>query len=144
MELKKRDVYLHNNPSHMHKVLLSIGSNSNAYFNMEQATNYLLSYFPNIKFTSTIETEPHGAIYKSFFLNALAYFETNMSKDQLSLQLKTIEKDMGRQPAHKAEGKIIIDIDLAIWDNDVLKPDDFKHGYMQVLMSQIQEIIGKF
>ncbi len=144
MELIKPGVYLHNKLFYMHKVLLSIGSNSNACFNMEQATNYLLSYFPNIKFTSVIETEPHGAIYKDPFLNALAYFETDMSKEQLLLQLKTIEKEMGRQAAHKAKGKIIIDIDLAKWDNDILKPDDFERDYMHMLMLQMQEIVDEF
>lgn len=124
----------------MHKVLLSLGTNTNACFNMKQARDYLLYYFPTIKFTATIETEPYGTIYKDSFLNSLAYFETDLSKDEVHLRLKTIEEKMGRLPSHKTTGKIIIDIDLIKWDNEVLKPDDFKREYMQQLLQEMDQI----
>ena len=122
----------------MHKVLLSIGSNSNASFNMKQATSHLLSCFTNMKFTSTIETEAFGAIYNDPFLNALAYFETNVSKGEVQKQLKAIEKNMGRLPSHKEEGVIIIDIDLMQWNNEILKPDDFERDYIKQLLLEVQ------
>ncbi len=124
----------------MHKVLLGIGTNTNACFNMKRAIDSLRSYFPNIIFTSTIESAPYGANFYGRFLNSLAYFETNMPKDEIQLRCKSIERNMGRQPTHKAEGKIIIDIDLIKWDNEVLKPEDFKRGYMKELLIQVQDI----
>ncbi len=124
----------------MHKVLLCIGTNTNACFNMKRAIDCLRSYFPNIRLTSTIESAPYGANYEGLFLNTLAYFETNMPKDDIQLRCKTIERNMGRQPTHKAEGKIIIDIDLIKWDNEVLKPEDFKRGYMKELLVQLLDI----
>lgn len=124
----------------MHKVLLSIGTNTNACFNLRQAIKSLLIYFPTIQFTKIIKSKPHGASYKSSFLNTLGYFETNMSKDEIILRFKSIEKNMGRQPSHKAEGKVIIDIDLIKIDEEVLKPDDFERSYMSELLSEIMEI----
>lgn len=124
----------------MHKVLLSLGTNTNACFKMKQARDYLSSYFPTIKFTTTIETEPYGTIYKDSFLNSLAYFETDLSKDEILLRLKTIEGKMGRLPSHKTTGKIIIDIDLIKWDNEMLKSDDFKRDYMQQLFQEMEQI----
>ena len=50
---------------------------------------------------------------------------------------------MGRQPSHKAEGIVIIDIDLIQWNNEVLKPDDFKRDYMNELIVQMQRIACK-
>lgn len=125
----------------MHKVLLGIGTNTDACFNIEQAIDYLLSYFPSIKFTSTIETEAYGENYKAPFLNSLAYFETYKSKDEVELKLKAIEKKMGRKPFHKTEAKVIIDIDLIKWNNEVLKPDDFKRDYMHELMLEVQKFV---
>ena len=110
---------------------------------MKQAIGVLLSYFPNIKFTNTIKTQPYGTIYKNSFLNTLAYFETDMSIDEIQLRLKTIEKSMGRQLVDEKEWEIIIDIDLIKWNNKVIKPDDFKRGYMHDLMLQIQNIVNK-
>lgn len=126
----------------MHKVLIGIGTNSDANFNMKQAINYLLSYFPNIKFTNWIETQPFGIGFNTPFLNSLAYFETEKSKDEVQLQVKSIEKKMGRKPSHKTEGRIIIDIDLIKWDNEILKPDDFKRDYMQQLLQEINVIMN--
>jgi 2-amino-4-hydroxy-6-hydroxymethyldihydropteridine diphosphokinase len=126
----------------MHKILLGIGTNIDACFNMRQATDYLLYYFPGIKFTSTIETDPFGPVYTAPFFNALAYFETDLSKDEIQLILKTIEKNMGRLPSHKSEGVIIIDIDLVQLNNETLKSDDFKRDYMQQLLREMEQIIG--
>ena len=125
----------------MHKVLIGIGTNSDANFNMKQAINYLLSYFPNIRFANWIETPPFGAGYTAPFLNALAYLQTDMRREQLQLLLKNIERDMGRRPSHKKEGKIIIDIDLLQWNGEILKNDDFKRDYMQQLLQEIKEIM---
>ena len=125
----------------MHKILIGIGTNSDANFNMKQATNFLLSYFPNIRFANWIETPPFGAGFRAPFLNTLAYLETDMDREPLQLLLKTIERDMGRMPSHKKEGKVIIDIDLIKWDGDILKPDDLKRDYMQQLLEEIKEIM---
>ncbi len=127
----------------MRKTLLSIGTNTNANFNVKHALDCLLAYFPTIQFTEIIETKPFGIQYKGPFLNALGYFETAMSKDELINCFKTIEKEMGRQPSDKAEGKVIIDIDLIQLDDEVLKPEEFKREYMHDLLKQVQDIMGK-
>ncbi len=126
----------------MHKVLLSIGTNTDTCFNMKRAIDNLHSCFPNIQFTSIIESAPCGAIFKGPFLNILAYFETNMVKEEIQGRFKSIEKIMGRQSSHKAQGIVLIDIDLIQWDNEVLKPDDFKRDYMNELIVQMQDIVG--
>lgn len=126
----------------MHKVLIGIGTNSDASFNMKQATYYLLSHFPNIKFTNWIETQPFGVGFNTPFINSLAYFETDKSKNEVQLKLKAIEKKMGRKPSHKTEGVVIIDIDLIKWDYEVLKPDDIKRDYMQQLLQEINVIMN--
>lgn len=127
----------------MHKVLLSIGTNTDTCFNMKRAIDNLHACFPNIQFTSIIESAPCGAIFKGPFLNILAYFETNMVKEEIQVRFKSIEKIMGRQSSHKAEGIVIIDIDLIQWNNEVLKPDDFKRDYMNELIVQMQRIACK-
>lgn len=125
----------------MNKVLLGIGSNTDACFNIKLATDYLQTYFPTIKIGNAIVTAPHGAVYTTPFKNALAYLETDLSKDEVEIQLKTIEKNMGRLPSHKTEGVVIIDLDLIQWNNQILKPDDFKRDYMQELMLEMQHSI---
>lgn len=124
----------------MHKVLVSLGTNTDTCFNMKRATDYLYSCFPNIRFTTVIKSEPCGANFKGPFLNALAYFESKLTKEEIVLRFKSIEKKMGRLPSHKAEGIVIIDIDLIQWDNEVLKPEDLERDYMSELLIQVQDI----
>lgn len=127
----------------MHKVLLSLGTNTDTCFNMKRAVESLHSCFPNIQFTSIIESAPCGSAFKGTFLNTLGHFETNMKKNEIELRFKSIEKSMGRKSSHKAQGIVLIDIDLIQWDNEVLKPDDFKRDYMCELLEQMQDIIDK-
>lgn len=118
----------------MHKVLLSIGSNTDAYFNLNRAKSILLSYFPDIQFTTDIENKAFGENYKDWFLNTLGYFESDLNKSELISQFKDIENSMGRSVEDKIKGKVIIDIDLIRWDNEILKPDDFKRSYVHKLL----------
>lgn len=126
----------------MHKVLVSIGTNTDTCFNMKRATDHLYACFPSIRFTTVAKTEPCGANFKGPFLNALAYFESKLTKEEILLRFKNIEKSMGRQPSHKAEGVVIIDIDLIQWDNEILKPEDLERDFMQELLVQVQDIIN--
>ena len=123
----------------MHKVLVSLGTNTDARFNLNRAKNILLSYFPTIQFTIDIENQPHGENYKDWFLNTLGYFESHLSKSELISQFKHIEKSMGRSDQDKDEGKVIIDIDLIRWNNEVLKPDDFKRSFVLDLLPFVVE-----
>ena len=106
---------------------------------MNRAIDCLQSSFPTIQFTQVKESEPYGTTYKSSFLNTLAYFNTNLCKDALVLDLKNIEKNMGRHPNHKAEGKVIIDIDLLKWDNEITKPEDFQRSYIADLLKFVND-----
>lgn len=123
----------------MHRVLLSIGSNTNARLNIKHAIEQLHFIFPSIQFTQTTETEPFGMNFKNIFFNTLAYMQTSLDKDDLIKQFKRIEKEMGRLPNHKKNGIVIIDIDLIKWNDQILKPEDFKRDYIKELLPQVQK-----
>lgn len=123
----------------MHKVLLSIGTNTDTRFNLNRAISSLLTYFPTIQFTEVTESSPYGNSYVGSFLNALAFFHTDLCKEELVIDLKKIEKSMGRLPNHKAEGKVIIDIDLIKWDDEIIKPEDFQRSYITDLLEFVND-----
>lgn len=127
----------------MHKILLSIGSNTDACSNMSKAKELLRSCFPTIKYTDAIETTPYGEKYTTPFLNSLAYLKTDLNSNEVVRQLKAIERKMGRRASHKSEGIVIIDIDLLQWDTEILKPDDFERDYMQQLIVEIDHSVDK-
>ncbi len=123
----------------MHKVLLSIGSNTQARFNIKRAKCILQKQFPSIRFTDDIESEPYGSGFTNLFVNTLGYFESDLNKDELIAHFKDIERNMGREIEDKAKGKVIIDIDLIKWDNEVIKPEDFERSYMRDLLESVKD-----
>lgn len=125
----------------MHKVLLSIGANTQAHFNINRAKSILQKQFPTIRFTDDIESKPHGSGFINLFVNTLGYFESDLSKKDLIAHFKNIEKKMGREPKDKAEGKVIIDIDLIKWNSEVLKPEDFERSYIRNLLESAKDDI---
>lgn len=122
----------------MYKVLLSIGTNTNTRFNLNRAKYLLQKDFPSIQFTCDTKSKAYGKIYKGLFMNTLGYFESDLHKNDLISHFKNIEKIMGRSPEDKAEGKVIIDIDLIKWDNEIVKPNDFERSYVQDLMQFVK------
>jgi 2-amino-4-hydroxy-6-hydroxymethyldihydropteridine diphosphokinase len=63
-----------------------------------------------------------------------------MNREELVLELKNIEKKMGRLPEHKPIGKIIIDIDLIKWDDEIVKPEDYKRSYIRDLLPELVDL----
>lgn len=122
----------------MHKILLSIGTNTDNSFNLDRAKSNLLHYFPFIQFTKEIKSDAYGAQYNNVFSNMLAFFESNLSKEELQTCFKSIEKKMGRKPTHKAQGKVIIDIDLIKVDDEIIKKEEFKRDYIIKLLKELE------
>lgn len=128
---------MHTKSDVMHKVLLSLGTNTHARFNLNRAKTFLKLTFENVQFTAVTESKPYGISCNSPFLNTLSYFRTNMNREELVLELKNIEKKMGRLPEHKPIGKIIIDIDLIKWNDEIVKPEDYKRSYIRDLLPEV-------
>lgn len=131
---------MHTKSNVMHKVLLSLGTNTHARFNLNRAKTFLKLTFENVQFTAATESKPYGLSSNSLFLNTLSYFRTNMNREELVLELKNIEKKMGRLPEHKPIGKIIIDIDLIKWDDEIVKPEDYKRSYIRDLLPELVDL----
>ncbi len=44
-------------------------------------------------------------------------------------QLKELERELGRRPEEKAQGKVSIDIDLVVYGGKILRPADYLRPY---------------
>ena len=76
-------------------------------------------------------TEAIGNTFLSPFSNQLALFKTTFSAEEVRSILKQIEKENGRMPEDKAQGVVKLDIDLLIYDNTILKPDDMEKEFIR-------------
>ena len=123
----------------MNKVLLCIGTNEDTETNLRLCHQLLNSSFGEISYSDTSVTTPYGAHYKNDFLNQLAVIYTDQDKEEVHLQLKSIERQMGRHPQDKEKGIVKIDIDLVIWNEEVLKPADVSRKYIVDLLPSLEK-----
>lgn len=122
----------------MNKALLSIGTNEDREENLSLCHELLDQLFKDITYSKKSITTPYGTNYKNDFLNQLALIYTLHEKDEVLDTLKQLEKKIGRNKRDKEKGIVKIDIDLVIWNEEVLKPADMSRDYIVDLLPSIE------
>mgnify|MGYP000941737297 FL=1 len=102
------------------KIIIALGSNINQEENISKAQTLLKQCFEGVKFSDTQWTEPIG-IKSDKFLNCIGTFETEWTLNQVKQCLKEIEKTMGDSHENHQKGKVLIDIDLAQYGEEIVK-----------------------
>ena len=97
---------------------------------MAYARNDLMKPFPDIRFSPEMETEAIGNRFLSPFSNQVASFETTLSAEEVRTILKQIERNHDRLPEDKAHGVVKMDIDLLMYDDCMLKPQDLERDFV--------------
>ncbi len=108
------------------RIILGLGSNYNEKENILRATEALKHIFPDMIFSDMVYTKPIGLINKKLFLNRVGVAYSSYDILKINRELKRIESELGRMPQDKEQGCIKIDIDLLQWNEEILKPGDFK------------------
>ncbi|MDD2327874.1 MAG: 2-amino-4-hydroxy-6-hydroxymethyldihydropteridine diphosphokinase [bacterium] len=119
----------------MSTILLSIGSNIFAKTNIDKARRMLTRLFPDILFSQSVLSEPDDDRYSFLFRNVLAKAETELLPEEVIEKIKQTERAVGRSPRDKYLGRVIIDIDLIRYNDEILRPEDFQREYVQQLLS---------
>lgn len=113
----------------MNNVVISIGSNSSdRQWQLDYAIRHLKSKFKSVSVSSIYESSAQNG-KDAPYLNAVMVGETNMDLDKTTAFCKQWETLCGRTPASKLEGVIPIDIDIVVWNGDVVKETDFLFPY---------------
>ena len=107
-----------------HRVFLSLGSNlGDRQMNLSKAMHLLKPEVCIDSVSSLYETEPWGVHEQPSFLNCALAANTALTPHELLAKLKSIEKDMGRQPTIR-NGPRLIDLDILLYDELILSTDD--------------------
>ena len=110
-------------------VVLSIGSNSaDREAQMTNCIAWLRGIATPTKLSS-VYNSPASNGKDPDYLNAVAEIATALTHPELTKMLKDYERQCGRTPQSKALGSIPIDIDIVMWNGNVLRPKDFAQYY---------------
>lgn len=110
---------------------ICIGSNYNREINLLLARKQLTALFPSIRFADEEETEPFLLSNPALFSNQVGRFRSDEEPEQVKAKLKAIEQLAGRLPEDKAIERVVLDIDLLMHDDVVLKPRDMEREYVK-------------
>jgi len=108
----------------MKTVYLALGSNLGNRRQNVLAAAALMQKIKGIKvgkISKLYETEPWGYKNQPKFINAAVEIKTELSPLQLFMILKGIEKKLGRKPQKIKWGPRIIDIDILLYGDRVIK-----------------------
>lgn len=122
-----------------HTLIIAMGSNYNQESHIEDAKELLRATFKDVTFSEPMWTKPIGLKGSDMFLNMVAVARSTYSKQFVEDALKYTEKKCGRKASGSHRGLIALDLDLLRFDDELLRADDWKRGYIKKLFRQIHK-----
>lgn len=120
------------------EVLLSVGSNCGDRYSQVVAGIKLLSRILHDVKVSTIYStgDCHGGPREYF--NAVVKGSTSIDIDALECLCKEYELSMGRNLEARARGDVPIDIDIVVYDKEIIRQKDFRQNFFQIGYQEIK------
>ncbi len=119
-----------------HWACLSLGSNVDSARHLRRAIRRLRRTVA-IESVSTAWESPAVGSDGPDYLNAALLVRTPMAREALIATLKRIEQQLGRDRSQGHVPLVTIDIDLVIFDGDILEDDLWLHAYRAVPAAEL-------
>ena len=125
-------------PATGHQVCLLLGSNIQPEHNLPRAIDFLQNQLTILRISSVWETSPVGSTGPNF-LNAALLAQTPLNQKKIKLQIITpLEAEMGRVRSADKNAPRPIDLDIILFDGQILDPTLWLFAHRAVPMAEIQ------
>ncbi|TCO05399.1 2-amino-4-hydroxy-6-hydroxymethyldihydropteridine diphosphokinase [Natronoflexus pectinivorans] len=124
----------------MNRMIISIGSNIEPFHHIKVALGKLQNHFEVLSVSSLQTTKPIGIVDQQDFINGAVLATTNEAKKKVNIILKKIENEMGRDRTVPKFGPRNIDLDLLIWNDEVVDDDYHTRPFLQEAVKELQSI----
>lgn len=115
----------------MNTAILGIGSNLDAENNIERARVIISKELTLLTESAFVSTEAVDMPGEPDFLNGAFKIETTLDFDELKGYLKKIEGLLGRDPSHKINESRTIDIDIIVFNAEVVNNDFKRYAFVR-------------
>lgn len=115
----------------MNTCIIGIGSNIQAEENISRSLQILRHDVKVIQVSKMVQTKPIGITDQHDFTNGAVKIETNWTQEELNNYLKNVEDLMGRDRSVQQYGPRCIDLDIMIWNNEIVDPDFFTREFLR-------------
>lgn len=115
----------------MNECIIGIGSNIDAERNIAEMLRLLSSEVEIVQVSSLAKTAPIGISDQPEFTNGAVKIRTTKGIDELNLFLKSLEDRMGRDRTQPKFGPRNIDLDVLIWNNQIVDQDYYSREFLR-------------
>jgi 2-amino-4-hydroxy-6-hydroxymethyldihydropteridine diphosphokinase len=121
----------------MNDCIIGIGSNIEAHKNIPEMLSILEVDVQIVQVSKMIQTKPIGITEQPDYTNGAVRIRTEMSLEQLSLHLKMLEDQMGRDRSQEKFGPRNIDLDILIWNNCIVDRDYYSRDFLRTSAAEL-------
>ena len=121
----------------VHEVVIGLGSNIRPETHLELAVKELESRFSVSRRSSWSRTKPLGITDQPNFINGAVLLKTNLKQNALKRMLREIEDQMGRDRSLPKSGPRVIDLDILIWNREVVDEDYYERDFLRKGVAEI-------
>lgn len=121
-----------------YKIIVSLGSNTNAASNIEKARFLLHKLLPGISYSKVLITEPID-LDSDNFMNCIGVARCVHNHSQMIRAFKNIENLMGSGKGEHGRGIVRIDLDLLYLGGQKYHEADWNRPYIRQLLTEMGE-----
>jgi len=115
----------------MNDCIIGIGSNIEAGYHIPEMLRLLAADVQILQISKMVQTKPIGITEQPDYTNGAVRIQTEMELEELSSYLKQLEDVMGRDRTQRKYGPRNIDLDILIWNNEIVDPDYFTREFLR-------------
>lgn len=115
----------------MNICIIGIGSNLDAEINIPKMLEILETKVEVQEVSPMLKTKPIGILEQPDYTNGAVRIATEMDREQLNIVLKFIEDQMGRDRSGPKFGPRNIDLDIAVWNGEIVDPDYYTRDFLE-------------
>ncbi|MFW5839587.1 MAG: 2-amino-4-hydroxy-6-hydroxymethyldihydropteridine diphosphokinase [Planctomycetota bacterium] len=119
--------------------VVGIGSNMQPRTFIAAALDAMERRFGPLRVSRFVQTEPIGRPGQSRYLNGAALLETGLAADELAEALGRIEDDLGRVRTADRFAPRTIDLDLVVYDGEILDNDLQARDFLARAVAEVME-----
>jgi len=131
-----------NTATAINECIIGIGSNIEPERSI-QAALMILQQETDVKGVSKwVKTTPIGIRNQNDFINGAIKIHTTLSQESFRRYLKNLEDKLGRDRSLPRFGPRIIDLDIVIWNNDIVDDDYYTRDFVRNAINELKSSTG--
>ncbi|MCA1760126.1 MAG: 2-amino-4-hydroxy-6-hydroxymethyldihydropteridine diphosphokinase [Bacteroidales bacterium] len=117
--------------------IIGIGSNLDADANIPKMLKILAEKTEVVKVSAMIKTKPIGILDQPDYTNGAVKITTDLNQEDLTVLLKSIEDQMGRDRTAPKFGPRTIDLDIVVWNGEIVDKDYYTRDFLKKSVDEI-------